>query len=459
MIKGSFTFRLTVRFALLVTLTTAAVLTAGGWLLKQEMVRSIELLHEAEHDELREMLGPDQNLSAEEISARIRNDTESDAALYYTQIHRADGEVLFRSPNLGEMMLPDLSGRELHWNTLLPGLGEVRVSEFHDGPWHIQIATPLIPLQRLMTDYVRVGALLVAMVALVGVFMGYGFSRATLRPVRTIERTALRIRSDNLSERIPVPEGRDELAALARLLNETFGRLEASFEQVKRFTADASHELKTPLALIRLNAERLKPRLANDPEAESLVEDLLVEIDRLHQIIESLLFLSKTDSGALVLERRAIDVASWLADFAEDARVLAEDRGVHFEFGPVPAGTMIGEPNLLRQVLLNLTANGISVTPREGRIHLLVTRTSGNWVLTVEDEGPGLPEAQLARIFERFVRFEQPGVERNGGHGLGLAICKGIVSLHGGSIRAENRADRPGLRMIVTLPAEHAAGA
>lgn len=459
MIKGSFTFRLTVRFALLVTLTTAAVLTAGGWLLKQEMVRSIELLHEAEHDELREMLGPDQNLSAEEISARIRNDTESDAALYYTQIHRADGEVLFRSPNLGEMMLPDLSGRELHWNTLLPGLGEVRVSEFHDGPWHIQIATPLIPLQRLMTDYVRVGALLVAVVALVGVFMGYGFSRATLRPVRTIERTALRIRSDNLSERIPVPEGRDELAALARLLNETFGRLEASFEQVKRFTADASHELKTPLALIRLNAERLKPRLANDPEAESLVEDLLVEIDRLHQIIESLLFLSKTDSGALVLERRAIDVASWLADFAEDARVLAEDRGVHFEFGPVPAGTMIGEPNLLRQVLLNLTANGISVTPREGRIHLLVTRTSGNWVLTVEDEGPGLPEAQLARIFERFVRFEQPGVERNGGHGLGLAICKGIVSLHGGSIRAENRADRPGLRMIVTLPAEHAAGA
>jgi signal transduction histidine kinase len=449
---NSFTARLTLRVTLLVTLTTAVVLVTGGLLLQREMIRSIELLHEGEYDELREMIGFEQVLTAEEIAARIRNDTESDAALYYTQVHRADGQVLFRSQNLGENLLPDLSGGELHWTTSLPGVGDVRVSEFHNGPWHIQIASPLAPQQRLLGEYVRVGAVLVLAVALAGIGLGYGFARVTLRPVRAIEQTARRIRGDNLGERIPVPDGDDELAALTRLLNETFERLESSFAQVTRFTADASHELKTPLALVQLNAERLRGRVAEDSEAADLVDNLLEEIGRMHRIIESLLFLSKADAGVLALELKPIDVDAWLRDFAEDARVLAEDRGVRFELRVGSEHPLRGEPNLLRQLLLNLVANALNASPSGGLVTLTASFAKGAWTFVVEDEGPGLPEQQLTRIFERFVRFERPGAEASGGHGLGLAICRGIATLHGGSLRAENRGDRAGLRMVLTLP-------
>ncbi len=450
---GSFTVRLVLQVALLVTLTAAAVLLAGGWLVQREMIRSIELLHEAEYDELRALIGTSQTLTAAEIGARIRYDTESDAALYYIQVHRADGQVLFRSPNLGENLLPDLSGGELHWTTSLPGVGEVRVSEFHFQPWHIQIASPLAPLQRLMGEYARVGGVLVAAAALAGVAVGYGFARVTLRPVRAIEQTARRIRGDNLGERIPTPSGNDELAALTRLLNETFERLEASFAQVTRFTADASHELKTPLALIQLNAERARARLGHDPEAVEAIGSLLEEIGRMHRIIESLLFLSKADAGVLALERKPIDVPAWLADFADDARVLAEDRGVRFELGPVASGPLGGEASLLRQLLLNLVANALHVSPPGGVVRLIAETRGGRWTFVVEDEGPGLPPDQLARVFERFVRLSRPGVDRGTGHGLGLAICQGIARLHGGEIRAENRSDRSGLRMVMTLPA------
>src|SRR5208282_4293990 len=113
--------------------------------------------------------------------------------------------------------------------------------------------------------------------------LGWAFARLTLRPVRAIHATASRIRADNLGERIPIPAGRDELAALVGLLNRMLDRLESSFAQVKRFTADASHELKTPLTFVRLNAEKLRSRCANDPESMAAIGDILEEVDRLRQ--------------------------------------------------------------------------------------------------------------------------------------------------------------------------------
>ena len=195
---------------------------------------------------------------------RVRPHTEVDAALYFFQIHNQSGQILFRSENLGSSVLPDLSGRALQQTVPLAEVGDVRLCEFYYGPLHVQIASPLVPAYRLLRDYARVSVYLLGGVALASVGFGWGFARLALRPVRAIHDTATRIRGDNLGERIPVPAGRDELADLARLLNRMFDDLEASFAQVKRFTADASHELKTPLALMRLNAEKLRPRLASN---------------------------------------------------------------------------------------------------------------------------------------------------------------------------------------------------
>lgn len=452
----SLTFRLAWQFAALVTLTTAVVLATGGWMLHHQAVRGLELMHEVEGAELAELLGTDTALSAAEIERRIREDADSDAALYFIQVHNQAGVVLFRSTNLGGAMLPDLSRSEPHWTTELPGAGAVRVSEFYAGPWHVQVASPLEPVNRLLGDYAQVSVFLVLGVALAGVGLGYGFSRITLRPVRAIEATARRIGADNLRERIPVPAAKDELAGLSTLLNEMFDRLEASFEQVRRFTADASHELKTPLALIRLNADRLRARVVNDPEAAAGLEDLLEEIARMNRIIESLLFIAKAESGTLPLELKEQAVAEWLGPFAEDARALAEDRGMRFELARNDTGAMRLEAALMRQLLLNLVSNALNASPAGGRVMLESVHTERGWWFVVTDEGPGLEEAKLGRIFERFVRFEPAkdtaasGAVR--GQGLGLAICRSIAELHGGTIRAENRTDgRSGLRVVVEL--------
>lgn len=445
------TFRLTWQFALLVTLTTIAVLTVGGALLKHQAVHGIELMHEVEGHELAELLDGLASQTAEDIRARINEDADSDAALYFIQVHNERGEILYRSNNLGDAILPDLSGRELHWTTALPGLGDVRVSEFHSGPWHIQVASALRPVNRLLVDYVRVSGLLVGGVALAGMGLGYAFSRLTLRPVRAIERTARRIGADNLRERVPVPAGRDELTGLATLLNQMFDRLEASFNQVQRFTADASHELKTPLALIRLNAERLRARVAHDADSAAGLEDLLEEIGRMNRIIESLLFIAKAESGALSPRMTMQDVRGLLAPFAEDARVLAEDRGARFELGRDDAGVLRMEPALMRQLLLNLVSNALNVSAAGGVVGLESAADEAVWRFTVTDEGPGLPPAQLESVFGRFVRYEHQGGEQRG-TGLGLAICRSIAELHGGTIRAENRGDgRSGLRVVVEL--------
>lgn len=449
---NSFTWRLTLWFSLLVTLTTAGLLLVGGWLLHRQLISSIETLHTIEGEELLGLLPPD-NLSEREIAHLIATEADSDAALFFIQVHHQNGQVLFRSDNLAEAILPSPLAEESHWTAEVPAIGTVRISEFRRGPWHIQVATRLAPVWRVLRDYTRVSAMLVVAAAAIGIGVGYGFSRLTLRPVRAIETTARRIRGDNLGERIAVPPGNDELAALARLLNQMFDRLEAAFSEVQQFTANASHELKTPLTLIRLNADKLHSRVEQDPEATRLIDDLNEEVRRLHQIIESLLFLSKADSGLLALQRQVFSVPEWLRAFAEDAQALAEDRGSRFEIGRNDPGELSGEPHLLRHLLLNLVSNALAAAPRGGVVRLDSRREAAGWIWSVADEGPGLPPDDLERIFERFVRAPATVPDSDGArHGLGLAICRSIVRLHGGSIRAENRTDRSGLRLVIELP-------
>jgi signal transduction histidine kinase len=451
----SFTARTTALFALLVTATTGSVLLVGGWLLAQQAVNGLDALNAAEFAEVEERLdslpaAPD----AAELDRRVRSHTEIDATLYFFQIRAADGGLLFRSANLGRAILPDDGGAPANRTAEIPGLGRVRLSEFRLGALHVQIATSIETAERLVGDYVRTSLALLGGVALVSVGLGWSFARFVLRPVRAIRETASRIGADTLGERIPVPHGRDELAALAALLNQMLGRLETSFLQVKRFTSDASHELKTPLALMRLNAEKLRPRLAADPEASEAVDDLLEDLDRLRRIVDSLLFLAKADSGGLAPLRQDIVAEDFVRTFAEDAAVLAADRGVRFTVARSDAGRAQGDPTLLWQLVLNLVSNACRAAEAGGAVTLHSQIEGAIWRLIVSDTGPGLPPDQLERVFERFVRLTPAGrtPEADGGHGLGLAICRSIAALHGGTIHAENRRDTRGLRLVVELP-------
>lgn len=449
----SFATRLVLGYALLTTATVAVVLVAGRLIVGHQVVHGLDLLNAAEFAELADRLPPPTRATLDEHALEtLREHTAIDASMYLFQVCAADGTVLFRSANLGPTSLPTLAGPQYNQTFTVKALGPVRIGGFPHGTIIIQVASPLEQANELLTQ--QTGALLGLGigVALLSVGLGYAFSRLVLRPVRAIEQTAARIGAENLSERIPVPAGRDELAELARLLNHTFDRLEGAVTQVRRFTAEASHELKTPLALARLHAEKLARTPLGDDQTQH-VQALLAEQQRLQKIIDDLLLLSRTDAGEMPLDRRVQNPHGFITEFAEDAQALAEDRGLRLILAANDAGTTIFDPAWLRRVLLNLLGNALKVSPAGGTLTLRSTMISGAWRVSLEDEGPGVPPDALERIFERFVQLAGRPSGASEGAGLGLAIARSIVALHGGRIWAENRTDRAGLRVTLELPA------
>ncbi|HEY2409156.1 MAG TPA: ATP-binding protein [Polyangiaceae bacterium] len=293
---------------------------------------------------------------------------------------------------------------------------------------------------------------MLAAMLVVSLAIGFGLSELILRPVRVIQATANRIRSDNLKERIPVGNVKDELSQLAGFLNQMFDRLETSFSEIRRFTAEASHELKTPLALIRLQAERLLVTGNLEAVQKESIQDQLEELARVNRIIDELLFLSRADAQAITVDLKEREPAAFLQAFAQDASVLAEHHGRQFSYTHEGAGPVAFEEKRIRQVLLNLLSNAINASPPGGRVTLHSKLVDGTWRVSVEDEGTGLTAEQRERIFERFVRFPAPGSEDKGS-GLGLAICRSIVQLHGGRIFAAEGENGRGLRVVFEVPA------
>ena len=444
--------RLALWYAGVSTATMVCLFVAGYYLLSSHLVHGLDLLNAAEFAQIKSSLGPDYStLTPAKIEQRMRGTTEAASVFFYIEIHdRVDG-VLFSSSNLAGHPLPDVPGKRI-FNAAAEGIGELRVGEFILGPMDVMIGTSLAQVGTVMEGYTETSLILVCLMLIVSVITGLALSRAAMRPVRLIQETAHHIRSDNLSERIPVAEVQDEISNLARLLNEMFDRLELSFNQIRRFTAEASHELKTPLSLVRLQAEKLLVEGGLTPAQEEAVQMQLEEIARLNKIIEELLFLSRAEAQAVRLDFRREDPRAFLQSFEQDARALAEHRGMVFTATIEGAGKVDYDPKWLRQVLLNLLQNALNVSPPGGRIALVSAFTVDAWRVTLEDQGPGVPPSQRERIFERFVRLEARGDREEKGSGLGLAISRSIIGLHRGTIRAEAGPTGAGLRVIFELP-------
>jgi len=448
----SISARLTFWYAVTATATFAVLFVVGYYMLHDNMVHQLDQLNETQFKQLRTALGPNYpTLTPEIINGRIRDVTESASTLFYIDMHGPMTNTFFKSSNLHGQAIPDIPGQRAY-TTELTGIGVLRVSEFLLPPFEVTVATPLGPVEDVMSGYIKVSAALVAIMLLLSVALGFGLSQVLLRPVRAIRDTANRIRSDNLKERIPVENVKDEISQLARLLNQMFDRLETSFDQIRRFTADASHELKTPLSLVRLHAERLLMTGGLDSAQKESLQVQLEELSRINQIIDELLFLSRADAQAITIAARQQGPAGFLHSFAQDAAALAEHDGRKFAYTHEGEGEVAFEDKRMRQVLLNLLVNGLHASPEGGRIVLHSKLADGVWQLSVEDEGPGLTPEQRSQIFERFVRFGPKG-SSDRGSGLGLAICRSIVQLHKGRIFALDGENGRGLRMVIEIPA------
>lgn len=452
--KGrSLTTRLTASYALTATFTLAMLFIAGHFMLERHLVQQLDSLNEQQFKMLKAALGPGYNtLTPEVIEELIRDTTESASHLFYIDMHSKMTDRFFKSHNLKGHVIPDIKGLRV-FTVDVPDIGTVRAGEFLLPPFDVMVATPLEPVYEVMEGYRKVCLGLLLAMLLMSVVIGFGLSQMVLGPLRAIRETANRIKSDNLKERIPVAGESDELSELARLLNQMFDRLESSFEQIRRFTAEESHELKTPLTLVRLHAEKLLASGNLDAAQREAVHVQLEELARVNQIIEELLFLSRADAQAIPVHPTRQAPAPFLQSFAQDAAALAEHHHRRFAYTHEGEGELAFEEKRIRQVLLNLVVNALNASPPGGRITLRSVLADGVWRFSIEDEGPGLSEEQRGQIFERFVRFG-PQTATDKGSGLGLAICRSIVQLHKGRIFAVPReGSANGLKVVVELPA------
>ena len=450
----SLRFKLALAYMLVVTLTVAGVLGIGRWLLEVKLIGGIDFLNHAEFQEIQNRIVDNQALIPRaELLKRISEHSVIDAPLYYFQVSDPKEGIIFRSDNLKAARLPDHPGNNAAWSCVVPPFGSMRVGSFQVGDLNIEIASSTRNIDTLFSDYFQVSLLLIAFVVVFGLIWGFWMSRLALSPIRSIQQTAQRISANNLGERIKVGDAEGEIGDLKRLLNQMFDRLESSFERLWRFAGDASHELKTPLILIRLQSERLLLHGNLSSADKEALQQQLENIGRLNGVIEKLLFLAKSEVGAITLNLQMQPTKPFIASFLEDAQALCEDRQVASY--SVENADIRAEFNatMIRQVLLNLLTNALNAMGSGGKVGLSSRLHMGHWQIVIEDTGPGLPENQLTEVFEPFVRID-PGKPQSedAGSGLGLAICRRIVSLHGGTIRLENRTDQSGLRVIVEIP-------
>ena len=264
----------------------------------------------------------------------------------------------------------------------------------------------------------------------------------------------------SLHRRLAVPMVRDELARLAETLNQMMTRLERSFAALRRFTADASHELKTPLTVVRAGVERAITRPDLPQETLAPLEETLQEVNRMTELLEALLTLARADEGRADLHREPVDLREIIEEAGETGELLAEHAGVGIEIKMPPEPVVVPvDRSRVRQLALNLIENAVKYTPRGGQVVVELGASDGRVVFSVADTGIGIAPGDLPHVFDRFWRADSART-RTGerpGTGLGLAICKWIAEAHGGTIDVQSRPGR-GTTFTVGLPRTDAGG-
>lgn len=299
------------------------------------------------------------------------------------------------------------------------------------------------------------GLLLIAAIplfAVCGAAGGFWLSRRALRPVDAITERARTIGLNNLSERLPVPKTNDELQRLTETWNAMLGRLESAISKVSQFTADASHELRTPVAIVRLAAENALRRTRPEAEYRAALERIQKESENMTHLIEDLLFLARADFDHSAGETGAVELEGLIEDVCLDLKPLAEVKSIALRRKtPGQHVEVAGSLSALRRMLVILLDNAIKYTPEGGIVSILLEPHPEHATIIVEDTGIGIPEEARSQVFQRFFRVDPSRSKESGGHGLGLAIAQTIVAQHGAAIELRS-ASHGGSVFAVSLP-------
>jgi two-component system, OmpR family, heavy metal sensor histidine kinase CusS len=305
--------------------------------------------------------------------------------------------------------------------------------------YQIVVAAPLESTELTLRRLREVLLWAAPLVLLVGSLGGYWMSRRALEPVDAITRAAQSIGIENLSQRLDVPAAGDELQRLSETWNSMLARLEAAVKRLSQFTADASHELRTPITLIRATAELTLRRDRPVETYREALRQIIDESDRTARLIEDLLLLARADAGLPGLPLDRVELTPLVRDVCEQGQILAQERQLEISAeGPEQPVYVDANDPALRRLLLLLVDNAVKYTPAGGRITLSVGLDPGGATVTVRDTGIGIPDAALPHVFERFYRVDESRNREAGGTGLGLAIAQWIAERHHASLEAES---------------------
>jgi heavy metal sensor kinase len=316
----------------------------------------------------------------------------------------------------------------------------------------IMVTRSLTPLLGELAADRRIMLIAVPLGALLAGVAGWFLARKSLAPVLAMSRQAHRIGVENLDERLPVANPRDELGRLAATFNELLSRLSVHFQIQRRFMADASHELRTPISVVRTTASVILSREhRGEEEYRNAVAIVEAQARRLTRIVEDMLRLARADSGHYVLQSRPFHIDEVLLETVQAAFVLAGQKEIQVAIDDIPEAPFQGDEDLLRQMVLNLLDNAVKYTPERGQVRVSLERKNGSYLVRVADNGGGIPPEAQEHIFDRFYRVDQ-GRAATGGAGLGLAIARWIAEIHGGTLELESSGPA-GSTFVATLPA------
>jgi two-component system OmpR family sensor kinase len=308
-----------------------------------------------------------------------------------------------------------------------------------------------------MYSTLRRFVLIMAMVFPLGLLLagggGWLLARRALSPVDHMTRAAQRISGEHLTERLLETGTGDELDRLAKTLNEMLTRLDESFRQVRQFSADASHELQTPLTILKGEIEVALRSERTPEDYQQVLTSSLEEIERISRLVEGLLLLARADSGVLRMAHQPVALHELVAEVAAQMQKMANKQGVTLHLEDLAPVTISGDREQLQRLLLNLIDNAIKYTPAGGSVSLSLHVEDGQAQISVTDTGIGLSEAEQAQIFTRFYRAAAARSQGGGGAGLGLCLAQSIAEAHGGKIQVRSNPGQ-GSTFTVALPVE-----
>ena len=381
------------------------------------------------------------------------------SATTYVQVDSTAGYPLAATSNLGGSHLPPnttLSGAKPEdFRTVSldgrPFLVEDRLLTGGNFAAVVHVAEPLDALQSAFANAGEAIALIIIIAALVFIGLSIALASQISGPIVALSEAMREIGSDRLESRLPTSDRTDEIGDLNRSFNDLLARLQEAFARERQFISDASHELKTPLTSINANAQMLLRWGDKDPDVrhESL-ETIERESATLAQMVNGMLTLAKADRGDDI-PKEPLSLAHLAQDVARAAAQRASEKGLALSCEPSRASTIVnGDPNLVRQLIANLVDNAIKFT-QEGGVRIMLGSDDRNAWVDVADSGPGIAEAELPNVFERFYRADRARSRDVPGTGLGLAIVRSIARVHGGTVTA-SRAPEGGALFRATFP-------